>query len=276
MAELQTPDTPAAEAASDAYRRADRRVALVTGAGSGAGAAIVHAFAQAGMRVVVSDIDYTLAGAVAAEIRDRGGQALAHRCDVASEEQVVALIERAQRDFGALSCVVNNAGPCIDDAPLEHWNRLVSANLLGTLLVTRHALSAMQDRGGAIVNIAACDGLGLGPASQPAYAAAKAGVLRFTAAMRFAHQEHGVRINCLVPDWIATESRLAWLAGLSTQQRLERGVPDVLNTPEYVAQAVLVLSQRLDHAGRVVLCKAGQLLQLLPLDDAGHGQPEPF
>ncbi len=195
---------------------------------------------------------------------------------VASEEQVVALIERAQRDFGAISCVVNNAGPCLDDAPLEHWHRLVSANLLGTLLVTRHSLDAMQDRGGSIVNIAASVGLGLGAAAQPAYAAAKAGVMRFTAAMRFAHQVHGVRINCLVPDWIATESRLAWLAALSVEQRQTRGVPDVLNTPEQVAQAVLALSQRLDHAGRVVLCRAGQPLQLLPIEDVGYGQLEPF
>lgn len=258
------------------YRRADRRVALVTGAGSGAGAAIAHAYAQAGMRVVVSDIDYALAGAVAAEIRDRGGQALAHRCDVASEEQVSALLERAQRDFGALSCVVNNAGPCLDDDPLAHWHRLVSANLLGTLLVTRHALAAMQDRGGSIVNVAASDGLGLGDALHPAYAAAKAGVLRFTAAMRFAHAEHGVRINCLVPDWIATEARLRALAPLTPQQRAERGVPAVLNTPQQVAEAVVALSQRLDHAGRAVLCRSGQPLQLLPWDDVGHGTPEPF
>jgi NAD(P)-dependent dehydrogenase (short-subunit alcohol dehydrogenase family) len=276
MSDVLTIDSVPVEAVSAQYRRADRRVALVTGAGSGAGAAIVHAYAQAGMRVVVSDIDYTLAGAVAADVRNRGGQALAHRCDVASEEQVVALIERAQRDFGAISCVVNNAGPCLDDAPLEHWHRLVSANLLGTLLVTRHSLDAMQDRGGSIVNIAASVGLGLGAAAQPAYAAAKAGVLRFTAAMGFAHQDHGVRINCLVPDWIATESRLAWLAALSVEQRQTRGVPDVLNTPEQVAQAVLALSQRLDHAGRVVLCRAGQPLQLLPIDDVGYGQLEPF
>lgn len=269
------PEVAEPEAASP-YRRADRRVALVTGAGSGAGAAIAHAYAQAGMRVVVSDIDYALAGAVAADIRDRGGQALAHRCDVASEEQVSALLERAQRDFGALSCVVNNAGPCLDDEPLAHWQRLVSANLLGTLLVTRHALDAMQDRGGSIVNVAASEGLGLGDAVHPAYAAAKAGILRFTAAMRFAHAEHGVRINCLVPDWIATETRLRWLAQWSPQQRAERGIPPVLNTPVQVAEAVVALSQRLDHAGRVVLCRSGQPLQLLPWDDAGHGTPEPF
>ena len=258
--------------AAEVYRRPDRRVALVTGAGSGAGAAIAFAFAEAGMRVVVSDIDYALAGTVAGDIRTRGGQALAHRCDVASEEQVLSLIERAQRDFGALTCVVNNAGPFLADDPLDHWHRVVSANLLGTLLVTRHAIAAMQGRGGSIVNVAACSGLGFGAAEQPAYAAAKAGIMRFTAAMSFAQQAHGVRVNCVAPDWIATEQRLAWVERLDPAQKADLQVPQIMNSPEDLARIVVELSQRVDCAGRVMICRSGQTPHFLPYGDPGYSR----
>jgi NAD(P)-dependent dehydrogenase (short-subunit alcohol dehydrogenase family) len=261
---------------SGTYRRPDRRVALVTGGGSGAGAAIARAYAQLGVRVVVSDIDYALAGTVAGEIRNGGGQALAHRCDVASEEQVIALIERAQREFGALTYVVNNAGPDLADDPLEHWMRIVGANLLGTMLTTRHAIDAMRDRGGSIVNVAADSGLGFGTGEQPAYAAAKAGILRFTASLRSLHAEQGIRVNCIVPDWIATEYRLATLQELTPAQRLARRIPEQLTTPEQFAAAVVALSQRETCGGRVLLCRAGQPLQFVQYGDRGYSQVEAF
>ena len=258
------------------YRRPDRRVALITGSGSGAGAAIAHAYAAEGVRVVVSDIDFTLAGSVAAQIRDRGGQALAHRCDVASADQVATLIGRAQREFGGLHYVVNNAGPCLHDDPLEHWQRIVSANLLGTLLVTRQAIEALKDRGGSIVNVAADAGLGFGAADQPAYGAAKAGILRFTAAMGSLQASHGIRVNCIVPDWIATEYRLAWLERLPAAEREARGIPATVTTPQQFAAGVLALSQREALAGRVALCRSGQALQLVPYGDPGYQQLEDF
>jgi NAD(P)-dependent dehydrogenase (short-subunit alcohol dehydrogenase family) len=238
------------EAAAPTLRRPDRRVALITGAGSGIGAALALAYARLGVRVVVSDIDYALAGAVAAQIRGAGGQALAHRCDVASEEQVVAVVQRALREFGGLQFVVNNAGPNLADDPLAHWTRLLNANLLGTLLITRHAIDAMRDRGGSIVNIAADAGLGFGHEEQPAYAAAKAGVMRFTSALGFLQQRHGIRVNCLVPD---------------------RGVP-----PEEFVSAVVELSLREACAGRVALCRAGRPVELVPHADPGYQALEPF
>ena len=258
------------------YRRPDRRVALITGSGSGAGAAIAHAYAAEGVRVVVSDIDFTLAGTVAAQIRDRGGQALAHRCDVASEDQVATLIGRALREFGGLHYVVNNAGPCLDDDPLDHWPRIVSTNLMGTLLVTRQAIEALKDRGGSIVNVAADAGLGFGATDQPAYGAAKAGILRFTAAMGSLQASHGIRVNCIAPDWIATEYRLAWLDTLPAGERAARGIPDTLATPQQFAAHVLALSQREALAGRVALCRGGQALQLVPYGDPGYRQLEDF
>jgi len=258
------------------YRRPDRRVALITGGGSGAGAAIARAYAARGARVVVSDIDYTLAGAVAGEIRAAGGLALAHRCDVANEEQVTGLIGRAQREFGALSYVVNTAGPCLTGDPLAHWQRIVAANLQGTMHMTRHAIEAMKGRGGSIVNVAADAGLGFGAADQPAYGAAKAGVMRFTAALGFLQPDFGIRVNCIVPDFIATEYRLASLEGLGATERAARGIPESITTPGQFAAAVIELAGREDCAGRVVLCRSGQALELIEFGDPGFRRLETF
>ena len=257
-------------------RRPDRRVALVTGGGSGAGAAIARAYAAIGARVVVSDIDYALAGTVAGEIRAAGGQALAHRCDVSNEDQVVALIARAMHEFGGLNFVVNNAGPYLNDDPLDHWARMVNVNLLGTMLITRHAVDVMKGRGGSIVNVASDSGLGFGAENQPAYGAAKAGVMRFTAALRFLHERYGVRANCIVPDWIETLQVRDWLRRMNGSERAALQLPEVLTTPEQFAEAVIALSLREDCAGRVVLCRSGFPLSLVAYGDPGFRQLETF
>lgn len=225
------------------------RVAIVTGAGSGGGAAIAQAFARGGARVVVSDVDYALAGAVAGDIRQLGGQALAQRCDVSREEEIRSLITRAQREFHGLDFVVNNAGPCLADDPLEHWARMISVNLMGTMFSTRQAIEAMKERGGAIVNVAANSGLGFGPEQQPAYGAAKAGVMRFTAALAWLQASHGIRVNCIVPD--------------------------VIQTPAEFAAAVLEICCK-DCAGRVILCSTGRPLEAIEYSDPGYRQCEPF
>lgn len=257
-------------------KRPDRRVALITGAGSGAGAEIAREYARQGVRVVVSDIDYALAGSVAGEIRGAGGQALAHRCDVASDDQVATLIQRAVREFGGLNYVVNNAGPYLAEDPLAHWSRLLNTNLLGTLLITRHAIEAMRERGGSIVNVAADSGLGFGPEEQPVYAAAKAGVLRFSAALHYLNDAHGIRVNCIAPDWIDTDDTRALVARLTPEERSAQQVPVALLPTGEFAQAVVTLSMRDTCAGRIVLCRAGRPLELVAWADPGYRSVEPF
>jgi NAD(P)-dependent dehydrogenase (short-subunit alcohol dehydrogenase family) len=230
-------------------RRLDRRVALVTGGGSGAGAAIARRCAALGAAVVVGDIDFALAGEVAAGIRACGGAALAHRCDVAVQEQVDAMIARVMREFGALDLVVNNAGPWLDDDPQDHWARIVGANLLGTLHVTRAAIPALKRRNGAIVNIAAETGLGFGPGDRPAYAAAKAGIMRFTSALGSLEAAQGIRVNCIAPD--------------------------VIDSEEDFALTVVDLALREDCAGRVVLYRGG-IREVVEYGDPGYRKAEPY
>jgi len=226
-------------------RRLDRRVALVTGGGSGAGAAIARRCAQLGASVVVADIDYALAGEVAAAIRATGNAALAHRCDVAQEEQVAAVIERSTREFGGLDLVFNVAGPWLDDDPLNHWARIVGTNLLGTMHVTRRAIEILKRRGGAIVNVAAASALGFGEETRPAWCAAKAGILRFTAALR-SLQAQKIRVNCIAPEAIGA-------------------VDDF-------AAAAVNLALREDYAGRVFLYRAADRVEIVDYGDPGYRQ----
>ncbi len=204
---------------------ADRRVALLTGAGSGLGAVMAQALAGAGFRVVVADIDYALAGEVAAALRRRGGQALAHRCDVANDEQVQALIERTRREFGGLDVLVNTAGPVPVEPVMSHWARVIGTNLVGCLLVTRHALDLLRERQGVIINIAASEALGTAPSEQPVFAAAKAGVLRFSSAFAGQAAALGVDVHCLVPDAAAVAEADALSRRVVELATRERGGP---------------------------------------------------
>jgi NAD(P)-dependent dehydrogenase (short-subunit alcohol dehydrogenase family) len=234
-------------ASTPPLRRLDRRVALVTGGGSGAGAAIARRCAAMGANVVVADIDYALAGEVAAGIRATGGGALAHRCDVAAEDQVVTLVDRATREFGGLDLVFNVAGPWLNGDPLAYWSRIVSANLLGTMHVTRQAIEVLKRRGGSIVNVAADAGLGFGGEDRPAYCAAKAGIVRLTAAL-CSLKEQKIRVNCIAPD--------------------------VIDEVDDFATAAIALAMREDYAGRVVLYRNGRASELVEFGDPGFRQTQ--
>jgi NAD(P)-dependent dehydrogenase (short-subunit alcohol dehydrogenase family) len=226
-------------------RRLDRRVALVAGGGSGAGAAIARRCAALGASVVVADIDYALAGEVASNIRGSGGAALAHRCDVAQEDQVAAMIDRATREYGGLDLVFNVAGPWLDGDPLNHWARIVNTNLLGTMYVTRQSIEMLKRRGGAVINVAAASALGFGEETRPAWCAAKAGILRFTAALR-SLQTYKIRVNCIAPE--------------------EIGPVD-----EFAAAAVN-LTFREDYAGRVFLYRGADRIEIVDYGDPGYRQ----
>jgi NAD(P)-dependent dehydrogenase (short-subunit alcohol dehydrogenase family) len=242
------PETDALESSAGVpMRKLERRVVLVTGGGSGAGAAIARRCAAMGASIVVADIDYALAGEVAASIRGTGAGALAHRCDVAAEEQVVALVDRAAREFGGLDLVFNVAGPWLNGDPLGHWSRIIATNLLGTMHVTRHAIDVLKRRGGAIVNVAADAGLGFGPEDRPAYCAAKAGVVRLTATLR-SLQDMKIRVNCIAPD--------------------------VIGAVDEFAAAAVSLALREDCAGRVALYRDGKSLELVEYGDPGYRQVE--
>lgn len=181
------------------------KVAIVTGAGAGIGAAIARHFADAGARVVVSDIDLTAAEKVAASLPD----ASAVKADVTREDEVEALVAAAVDTYGRIDVVVPNAGIAttvpVAGTSFEQWRSVLDVNLDGVFLTIRHALPVMvQGGGGTIVNISSITSL-RGSALISSYAAAKAAVNNLTATVAAEMRGHGIRANAVQPGFIDTE-----------------------------------------------------------------------
>jgi NAD(P)-dependent dehydrogenase (short-subunit alcohol dehydrogenase family) len=189
--------------------RFDGKTAIVTGAGSGIGAAIAHALAASGAVVFVSDLDGAKAGAVAEAIGTAGGQAHAATTDVADAAAVEALIARAEAKTGALHLLVNNAGiggplAPVGDYPLDGWRQVMAVNLDGVFFGMRFAIPAMiRAGGGAIVNMASILG-SVGFAGASAYTATKHALLGLTRAAALDHSKDGIRVNAVGPAFINT------------------------------------------------------------------------
>jgi len=186
------------------------KVAIVTGAGSGIGAATAHQLAAEGAAVVVSDIVAAHAESVAKQITEKKGRAIAVTTDVTDEAQVAALIDRAVAEFGGLDLMVNNAGIAgdqgdIDTSELTQWQQILDVNLTGVFLGLKHAVRAMKagNRKGSIVNVASILGL-VGFANAAAYTASKHGVMGLTKAAALELGKVGIRVNAVAPAFIKT------------------------------------------------------------------------
>jgi NAD(P)-dependent dehydrogenase (short-subunit alcohol dehydrogenase family) len=255
------------------------KAVVVTGSGGpGCGRAIALRFAREGAKVVVTDINDDAGRETRRQVEQVGGLGAYFHADVRREDDVRGLIEFAERTFGDLAVLVNNAsGPDFGPVgPLEHWPEMVATDLLGPMYAIRYAIEAMRRRaGGAIVNISSTSSLGYGPNSPwPAYDAAKGGILRLTTGLAWLGEKENIRVNCLAPDWVASPQVVAYVNSLKPEERGPRGVPERLITPEEIAGAVLRLATDDSFAGRVMVWWCGQPLRLIPWRDRGYERLE--
>lgn len=224
------------------------KVALVTGASSGIGRAIALAYAGAGAKVVVSDVDARGGDETVDLVRKAGGDAAFVVADVSRPGDCEALVRRSVERYGRLDVACNNAGIGGEQAPtaeysLEGWQRVIDINLSGVFYCMKYEIGQMRrGGGGAIVNIASILGA-VAFATAPAYTAAKHCVLGLTKTAALEYGACGVRINAVGPGFIHTPMIAGLEADPAVAQQLVALHPiGRLGTPEEVAQLVLWLS----------------------------------
>lgn len=217
------------------------KVAVVTGAGSGIGAATARTFAELGATVWLTDIDTDGGEAGAAALREAGHQAVFHPLDVTSYDEANALMASVRAEHGRLDVLANVAGwdiiePFVDNPP-EFWEKVVGINLLGPIRVCRAALALLQqDGGGAIVNVASDAGR-VGSTGEAAYSGAKGGVIAFTKSLAREAVRMGIRVNCVCPG--PTDTPLLAAQPEKMREALTKAIPmRRLAKPEEIADAI--------------------------------------
>ncbi len=222
------------------------KCAVITGGGSGIGAATASLFAAEGARVAILDCDLEHAERIATEICESGGDAAALRCDVRNEPQLRDAIEGIAQRFDAIDVLFNSAGTAIrrtvSEAEVDDWDRVMETNLRGSFLSSKFCLQHFRSEGGSIIHVSSVTGT-TGVRGRAAYSASKGALVALTRNMAIDLAARKIRVNCVCPGFVRTPLVQALLDDPVRHDRLVAMHPlGRLGEPGDVAMAVLFLA----------------------------------
>ena len=232
--------------------RLENKVAIITGAAGGIGAATASKLASEGATIIATDVQFERVEAIAHAIRSTGGRTLAVQHDVGSEADWKAVIDSAVSKFGRIDILVNNAGIAdkdglvesrADTTRIDDWDRVIDINLKGVFLGVRQVIPVMKDAGGgAIVNISSIAAI-VGNGGPFAYSASKGGVHSLTKHLATSYGKFKIRANSVHPGLVLTPMVQADLENPDLARMLEMMIPLGRGAqPEEVADAILFLA----------------------------------
>jgi NAD(P)-dependent dehydrogenase (short-subunit alcohol dehydrogenase family) len=268
----------------------DGKVAIVTGAANGIGRAIAHAFADEGAKVVLADIDEDAGEEVAAEISDRGGEAMFRYCDVGERLDVRNLVCAATDAHDRVDILVNNAGVVSREGDFltleeEEFDRIIRINLKGHFLagqaVAQRMVAQVEEGGepGTIINMSSINAVVAIP-GQVAYAASKGGIKQLTEGMSLALAPWGIRVNAIGPGTIQTDQAETVNSDAEAKRVLLSRTPlGRIGKPSEIASiAVFLASDGASYmTGQTVYAEGGRLslnYTALPLAKKKDGDKE--
>ncbi len=219
------------------------RVAIVTGAAQGIGAAVAAAYVKEGARVIIADLDGAAAEAAAAHL---GTAAIGLACNVGERTSVDTMVAEAVARFGRVDILVNNAGitrtAMLHKMTMEQWQAVVNVHLTGTFNCTQAVVGGMMERRwGRIINVTSAAGL-VGTIGQVNYSAAKAGILGFTKSCARELARHGIVVNAIAPGAATPMTEVIRTDDRFKEKYLERIPMGRWAEPEEVTPAFVFLA----------------------------------
>ena len=220
------------------------KIALITGGGSGIGAATARKMARDGAKIVIADVNLEGAEAVAKEIIDTGGEAIAVVLNVADENSWNDAVAKTKETFGGLHIVFNNAGiggttVTMQEESMENWNKVISINQTGVMLGHKTTYALLKESGGgSIINTSSMFGIIGGFGNMPAYAATKGAVRNLTKNAALGWATEGIRVNSVHPGFINTPI----LGDIDKAQLAESTPIGRIGEPEEIANVVAFLA----------------------------------